>query len=136
MGHRGIKATLRILEAFFYWTALKRAAEAFVRDCIDCQKEKFDRVYFILHQLRKDRGRILLWTLSLMFPRLGREMTAYIDRFSKSALFILVKKNINVLHTLYFPNLRFNLVDIHSLIQSNSVSYVVSSPTENAAHIS
>ena len=42
-GHRGIEATIKGLEAFFYWPTMKKDAEAFVRDCLLCQKLKFDR---------------------------------------------------------------------------------------------
>ncbi|MCO5570160.1 hypothetical protein L7F22_023877 [Adiantum nelumboides] len=42
-GHRGIDATVKAVETFFYWPTLRRDVDAFVRECIICQKVKFDR---------------------------------------------------------------------------------------------
>ena len=36
-GHRGIEATVRALESFFYWPRLRQDVDSFVRDCIICQ---------------------------------------------------------------------------------------------------
>ncbi|MCO5555239.1 hypothetical protein L7F22_008783 [Adiantum nelumboides] len=41
--HRGIDATVKAIETFIYWPALRRDVDAFVRECIICQKVKFDR---------------------------------------------------------------------------------------------
>ena len=50
-GHRGIDATVKALEAFFYWPTLRRDADDFVRKCIICQKMKYDRQKTPLHPL-------------------------------------------------------------------------------------
>ncbi|MCO5571653.1 hypothetical protein L7F22_025400 [Adiantum nelumboides] len=42
-GHRGIDATVKAVETFFYWPALRRDVDAYVRSCLVCQKVKFDR---------------------------------------------------------------------------------------------
>ncbi|MCO5574973.1 hypothetical protein L7F22_028770 [Adiantum nelumboides] len=42
-GHRGIDATVKVVETFFYWPTLRGNVEAFVRACIIFQKVKFDR---------------------------------------------------------------------------------------------
>ncbi|MCO5581672.1 hypothetical protein L7F22_035561 [Adiantum nelumboides] len=42
-GRRGIDATVKAVETFFYWPTLRRDVDAFVRECIICQKVKFDR---------------------------------------------------------------------------------------------
>ncbi|MCO5593692.1 hypothetical protein L7F22_047709 [Adiantum nelumboides] len=42
-GHRGIDATVKAVETFFYWPTLRRDVDVFVRECITCQKVKFDR---------------------------------------------------------------------------------------------
>ncbi|MCO5598973.1 hypothetical protein L7F22_053072 [Adiantum nelumboides] len=39
-GHRGIDATVKAIDTFFYWPTLRRDVDAFVRSC---QKVKFDR---------------------------------------------------------------------------------------------
>ena len=52
-GHRGIDAKVKAMEAFFYWPTLRRDADAFVWDCIVCQKMKYDRqkIPGLLHPL-------------------------------------------------------------------------------------
>ncbi|MCO5552286.1 hypothetical protein L7F22_005798 [Adiantum nelumboides] len=42
-GHRGIYATVKAVDTFFYWPTLRRDVDAFVRSCLVCQKVKFDR---------------------------------------------------------------------------------------------
>ncbi|MCO5607558.1 hypothetical protein L7F22_061755 [Adiantum nelumboides] len=42
-GHRGIDATVKAVDTFFYWPTLARDVDAFVRSCLVCQKVKFDR---------------------------------------------------------------------------------------------
>ncbi|MCO5576394.1 hypothetical protein L7F22_030204 [Adiantum nelumboides] len=42
-GHRGIDATVKAVETFFYWPTLRRDVDAFVRACTICQQVKFDR---------------------------------------------------------------------------------------------
>ena len=100
-GHRGIDATVRALESFFYWPRLRRDAESFVRDCITCQKMKYDRqktpgllqplpipdrpwesisMDFIFDLPRTRSGNDGIWTI--------------VDRFSKQAHFIAVRKKI------------------------------------------
>ena len=41
--YQGIDATVEAVETFFYWPTLRRDVEAFVRQCLICQKVKFDR---------------------------------------------------------------------------------------------
>ena len=43
-GHRGIEATSKVVESFFYWPSLRKDVDAFVRNCIICQKTKYDRL--------------------------------------------------------------------------------------------
>ena len=52
-GHRGIEATSKAVESFFYWPSLRKDVDAFVRSCIICQKMKYDRqkAPSLLHQL-------------------------------------------------------------------------------------
>ena len=104
-GHRGIDATLKAVETFFYWPTLRRDVDAFVRACIVCQKVKFDRqkapgllqplpipnrpwesiaMDFIFGLPRTQTGNDGIWTI--------------ICRFSKHAHFIPVRKTIKPNH--------------------------------------
>lgn len=42
-GHRGIDATVKAVETFFYWPTLRRDVKDYVRQCLICQKVRFDR---------------------------------------------------------------------------------------------
>ncbi|MCO5551159.1 hypothetical protein L7F22_004656 [Adiantum nelumboides] len=42
-GHRGIATTMKGVERYFYWPRLKKDVEEFVRNCLVCQKVKFDK---------------------------------------------------------------------------------------------
>ncbi|MCO5594877.1 hypothetical protein L7F22_048912 [Adiantum nelumboides] len=100
-GHRGIDATVKAVETFFYWPTLRRDVDAFVRECIFCEKVKFDRqkapgllqplpipdkpwesiaVDFIFDLPRTQTGNDGVWTI--------------ICRFRKQAHFIHVRKKI------------------------------------------
>ncbi|MCO5578132.1 hypothetical protein L7F22_031970 [Adiantum nelumboides] len=99
--HRGIDATVKAVETFFYWPVLRRDVDAFVQECIVCQKVKFDRqkapgllqplpipdkpwetiaMDFIFDLSRMQTGNDGIWTI--------------ICRFSKQAHFIPVRKKI------------------------------------------
>ncbi|MCO5573423.1 hypothetical protein L7F22_027194 [Adiantum nelumboides] len=102
-GHRGIDATVKAVETFFYWPTLRRDVDAFVRECIICQKVKFDRqkapgllqplpipdkqwesiaMDFIFDLPKTQTGNDGIWTI--------------ICRFSKQAHFIPIKKKIKL----------------------------------------
>ncbi|MCO5593065.1 hypothetical protein L7F22_047071 [Adiantum nelumboides] len=102
-GHRGIDATVKAVETFFYWPTLRRELDAFVRECITCQKVKFDRqkapgllqplpipdkpwesiaMDFIFDLPRTQTGNDGVWTI--------------ICRFCKQAHFISVRKKIKL----------------------------------------
>ena len=42
-GHRGIFATTNALERYFFWPTLRADIEKHVRECLVCQKVKYDR---------------------------------------------------------------------------------------------
>ena len=42
VGHRGIQATLKETELYFYWPTMKKDITAYVSSCIVCQKVKYD----------------------------------------------------------------------------------------------
>ncbi|MCO5546933.1 hypothetical protein L7F22_000372 [Adiantum nelumboides] len=104
-GHRGIATTMKGVERYFYWPRLKKDVEEFVRSCLVCQKVKFDRhkeqgllqplpiptrpwesiaMDFIFDLPRTQSGHDGIWTI--------------IDRFSKQAHFIPVKKTVKSDH--------------------------------------
>ncbi|MCO5601862.1 hypothetical protein L7F22_055987 [Adiantum nelumboides] len=105
MGHRGIATTMKGVERYFYWPRLKKDVEEFVRNCLVCQKVKFDRhkaqgllqplpiptrpwesiaMDFIFDLSRTQSGHDGIWTI--------------IDRFSKQAHFIPMKKTVKSDH--------------------------------------
>ena len=42
-GHRGITATLKGMETYYYWPSMKANIEEYVSKCITCQKVKYER---------------------------------------------------------------------------------------------
>lgn len=42
-GHRGIQATTSAIETYFYWPSMKKDIQAYVLQCLTCQKVKYDR---------------------------------------------------------------------------------------------
>ena len=42
-GHRGIVATTNALKRYFFWPTLRADIEKCIRECIVCQKVKYDR---------------------------------------------------------------------------------------------
>ncbi len=104
-GHRGITPTTQALERYFYWPTLRTDIEKYVRECIVCQKVKYDRhkvagllqplpvprtpwesitMDFITGLPKTQNGNDAIWTI--------------IDRFSKQAHFIPVRKTIKPEH--------------------------------------
>lgn len=107
-GHRGIDATIRAVESYFFWPGLSSDVDAFVRTCMVCQKAKYDRkkstgllqplpvpdrpwesiaMDFVFDLPRTKSGYDGIWTI--------------VDRFSKQskqAHFVAVKKTIKADH--------------------------------------
>ncbi|MCO5604456.1 hypothetical protein L7F22_058622 [Adiantum nelumboides] len=104
-GHRGIATTMKGVERYFYWPRLKKDVEELVRSCLVCQKVKFDRhkaqgllqplpiptrpweriaMDFIFDLPRTQSGHDGIWTI--------------IDRFSKQAHFVPMKKTLKPDH--------------------------------------
>ncbi|MCO5555307.1 hypothetical protein L7F22_008852 [Adiantum nelumboides] len=113
-GHRGIQSTLRAIETYFYWPTMKRDIPDYVSKCVVCQKTKFDRgkqpgllqplpipdspwesisMDFIFGLPKSIHGNTGIWTI--------------VDRFSKQAHFIPVKKTIKAhqMATLYISQI-------------------------------
>ena len=104
-GHRGIMPTTQALERYFYWPNLQTDIEKYVRECMICQKVKYDRhktpgllqplpipeapwesiaMDFITDLPRTQYGNDAIWTI--------------IDRFSKQAHFLPIRKKIKPDH--------------------------------------
>ncbi|MCO5562216.1 hypothetical protein L7F22_015842 [Adiantum nelumboides] len=96
-----IQSTLKAIETYFYWPTMKRDIPDYVSNCVVCQKTKFDRgkqpgllqplpipdspwesisMDFIFGLPKSIHGNIGIWTI--------------VDRFSKQAHFIPIKKTI------------------------------------------
>ncbi|MCO5575079.1 hypothetical protein L7F22_028876 [Adiantum nelumboides] len=97
--HRGIQTTLKAIETYFYWPSMKIDILDYISKCVVCQKTKFDRgkqpgllqplpipdspclsMDFIFGLPKSIHGNMGIWTI--------------VDRFSKQAHFIPVKKTI------------------------------------------
>ncbi|MCO5577168.1 hypothetical protein L7F22_030992 [Adiantum nelumboides] len=122
-GHRGIDATVKAIDTFFYWPTLKRHVDAFVRSCLVCQKVKFDRqkapgllqplpipdkpwesiaMDFIFYLPRTPTGNDGIWTI--------------ICRFNKQAHFVPVRKKIKLDHMVKL--FMHNIFKYHGIPQS------------------
>ncbi|MCO5577093.1 hypothetical protein L7F22_030915 [Adiantum nelumboides] len=122
-GHRGIDATVKAVDTFFYWPTLRRDVYAFVRSYLVCQKVKFDRqkapgllqplpfpdkpwesiaMDFIFDLPRTPTGNDAFWT--------------FICRFSKQAHFFLVRKKIKSEHMVKL--FMHNIFKYHEMPQS------------------
>ncbi|MCO5602456.1 hypothetical protein L7F22_056588 [Adiantum nelumboides] len=122
-GHRGIDATVKAVDTFFYWPTLRRDVDAFVRSCLVCQKVKFDRqkapgllqplpipdkpwesiaMNFIFYLPRTPTGHDGIWTI--------------ICRLSKQAHFVPVRKKIKSDHMVKL--FMHNIFKYHGMPQS------------------
>ena len=100
-GHRGIQPTTQAIELYFYWPHMRQDIEDYVSKCIVCQKVKYERgkasgllqplpipdspwqsisMDFVFGLPKSTQGNNGIWTI--------------IDRFSKQAHFLPVKKTI------------------------------------------
>ena len=103
-GHRGIVATTNALEHYF-WPTLRADIEKYFRECIVCQKVKYDRhkVYGKLQPLPMPHPP---WESIAMDSIIDLPRSQYrndaiwtiVDRFSKQAHFLPVKKTIKPNH--------------------------------------
>ena len=103
--HCGIQATTSAIETYFYWQSMKKYIQAYVSQCMTCQKVKYDR--------GKQPGLLqllpipnALWESIFMGFIFGLPKSIHgntgiwriVDRFSKQAHFIPVKKTIKAPH--------------------------------------
>ena len=105
VGHCGIHTTTQAIETYFYWPSMQKDIQDYVSKCLICQKVKYDRgktpgllqplpipnapwesisMDFIFGLPKSIHGNTGIWTI--------------VDRFSKQAHFIPVKKTIKAHH--------------------------------------
>ena len=105
VGHHGIEATTQAIETYFYWPYLKKDVHEFVSQCKVYQKFKYDR--------EKPHSLLLLlpileapWESIAMdfifglrkYLHVNNGIWTIVDRFSKQACFISIKKTIEPYH--------------------------------------
>ena len=100
-GHRGIQPTTQAIKLYFYWPHMQQDIEDYVSKCIVCQKVKYERGK-ALGLLQPLPIANLTWqSISMDFvfglPKCtqgNNGIWTIVDRFSKQAHFLLVKKTI------------------------------------------
>ncbi|MCO5558312.1 hypothetical protein L7F22_011892 [Adiantum nelumboides] len=105
-GHSGIATTMKGLERYFYWPRLKKNVEECVRTYLVCPKVKFDRhkAQGLLQPLpittRPWESIAMDFIFDLPRTQSGHDGICWtiIDRFSKHAHFIPVKKTVKPNH--------------------------------------
>ena len=112
VGHRGIQATLKGVDMYFYWTTMKKDITAYVSSFMVCQKVTYNRGNQpgLLQPLPIPNGPWESISMDFVFGSLGSSQAntgiwTIVDWFSKQAHFIPVKKIIKAHHmaTIFFP---------------------------------
>ncbi|MCO5614770.1 hypothetical protein L7F22_069054 [Adiantum nelumboides] len=100
-GHRGIDLTIKALDMYFFWPSLRKDTESFVRSCLVCHLVKYDRgkAYELLQPLPIPTAPWESIAMDFIFglPKTSSEnegIWTIVDRFSKQAHFIPVRKQI------------------------------------------
>ncbi|MCO5594266.1 hypothetical protein L7F22_048294 [Adiantum nelumboides] len=98
-GHRSIDSTIKALEMYFFWPSLRKDTESFVRNCLVCQRVKYDRgkAYGLLQPLSIPTTPWESIAMDFIFglpktPSENEGIWTIVDRFSKQAHFIPVRK--------------------------------------------
>ncbi|MCO5587151.1 hypothetical protein L7F22_041098 [Adiantum nelumboides] len=122
-GHRGIDATVKAIDTFFYWPSLQRDVNAFVRSCLVCQKVKFDRQKTpgLLQPLPTPNKPWKSIAMDFIFnlprtPTRNDEIWTIICSFSKQAHFVPVRKKIKFEHMVKL--FMHNIFKYHGMPQS------------------
>ncbi|MCO5551161.1 hypothetical protein L7F22_004658 [Adiantum nelumboides] len=96
-----IDSTIKALEMYFFWPSLRKDTESFVCSCLVCRRVKYDRgkAYGLLQPLPIPTAPWESISMDFIFglPKTssGNEgIWTIVDRFSKQAHFILVRKQI------------------------------------------
>ena len=104
-GHRGILATTQAIETYFFWPGMRQDIQDYVTKCIVCQKVKYDRgkAPGLLQPLPIPEGPWQSISMDFIFglPKSIQGNTGIwtiVDRFSKQAHFLPVKKTIKAKH--------------------------------------
>ena len=105
VGHRGAQATIQAMEIYFYWPRMSHDIQEYISQCMVCQKIKYDRTkpYGLLQPLPIPNVPWEIIAMDLIFglPRSQQSNNGIwriVDRFSKKAHFIHVKKTIKPHH--------------------------------------
>ena len=104
-GHRGVQATIQGMEIYFYWPTMRQDINDYISKCLVCQQVKYSRQkpYGLLQPLPIPN---MPWESISMDFVFGLPKSAQgndgiwtiVDRFSKQAHFIPVKKTIKAPH--------------------------------------
>ena len=123
VGHRGILATTQAIETYFFWPGMRQDIQDYVTKCIVCHKVKYDRGKSpgLLQLLPIPDGPWQSISMDFLFglPKSIQGNTGIwmiVDRFSKQAHFLPVKKTIKAKH---MANLfMFHIFKLHGLPSS------------------
>ncbi|MCO5564104.1 hypothetical protein L7F22_017760 [Adiantum nelumboides] len=104
-GHRSAQPTIQAMELYFYWPTMRQDVSDYISKCLTCQKVKYDRhkAFGLLQPLPIPERPWESITMDFVFglPKSSQGnngIWTIVDRFSKQAHFIPVKKTIKATH--------------------------------------
>ena len=104
-GHRGTQATIIAMEVYFYLPQISNDIQEYISQCMVCQKMKYDRtkLYELLQPLPIPETPWESIAMDFIFglpksQQSNNGIWTIVDRFSKQAHFIPVKKKIKPHH--------------------------------------
>ncbi|MCO5571313.1 hypothetical protein L7F22_025051 [Adiantum nelumboides] len=103
--HRSAQPTIQAMELYFYWPTMRQDVSDYISKCLTCQKVKYDRhkAFGLLQPLPIPERPWESITMDFVFglPKSSQGnngIWTIVDRFSKQAHFIPVKKTIKATH--------------------------------------
>ena len=100
-GHRGAQATTQAMEIYFYWSTMRQDINEYISKCLTCQQVKYSRQksYGLLQSLPIPNMPWESIAMDFVFglpksTQWNNGIWTIVDRFSKQAHFIPVKKTI------------------------------------------
>ncbi|MCO5563944.1 hypothetical protein L7F22_017596 [Adiantum nelumboides] len=104
-GHRSAQPTIQAMELYFYWPTMRQDVSDYISKCLTCQKVKYDRhkAFGLLQPLPIPKRPWESITMDFVFglPKSSQGnngIWTIVDRFSKQAHFIPIKKTIKATH--------------------------------------
>ena len=104
-GHRSAQPTIQAMELYFYWLTMRQDVNDYISKCLTCQRVKYNRhkTFGLLQPLLIPKRPWESITMDFVFglPKSfqgNNGIWTIIDRFSKQAHFIPVKKTIKATH--------------------------------------